>query len=170
MRTGGGKSQEMAELYVGGPSTVRGDWHAAAEAAGFKRVPPLANNQIRDMIRALGGEPPPLGDLDNLLVQEEITEEDVVTEAKRVRRLIAAGKVVAKAGQVMALKQIITEAKEGTDDASLRIPVIFLPLITGHAGVPEFCPVCKERELIALMEMRGADRSDPIVPELEEHT
>lgn len=54
--------RRFANLFVSGPSAIRGRWEECSVAAGMVEPPLLETKVLRTLIEKLGGTPPPLPD------------------------------------------------------------------------------------------------------------
>lgn len=127
----------MAELYVKGPTHVRGRWAVCATGAGFDEPPSQDDPMMRMLIEREGGtvlpdtpDAPKADPISSLIDAKEIG----IPWSKLYGRLadviesIANGTVKASAAQVSMLKEVIKEAKaEQAKDAENVQRVVLLP-------------------------------------------
>lgn len=133
---------KAAELYLSGPSGVRGNWKAACREAGFKRTPGIDNKTSQHVIEetrnSKAGVDDALLELEMLLETGEPEWDEVAPVARKVLTKIGAGLIEADSGQISALKEMIAraEGRVGSEGAGGPQGVVVLPALVDQDRLP----------------------------------
>lgn len=124
--------KRFVELYVNGEEHTRGQWEVSANGSGLREMPDPNDPMVQRMIKEaqeLGGEKPPVDELENLLEGgfEGIPWTELKNKLTNVIQSIASGKTQARAAQIQAIQLIIKKAEEEAKESEVVHNVLILP-------------------------------------------
>jgi hypothetical protein len=141
------KHLDAARYYLYGPEGIKGRWNAAAKSAGYERTPSmdtdimeLAFEEVRaeHMRREGPTQDQVVKELEQLL-SGAFSWEEAAPIAQRVLVQIGAGLVPASAGQVSALKEMVSRAEGRVGDRATGdrpVGVVVLPALVDQDSLP----------------------------------